>query len=191
MQDKPLSHPSILFAAAHAFALIACSRPETREAREASETAATRDRVQIAPSHVEAMAGTITQEPSQPATEPPLAMPVEIGNGFRLARMVLTDGVAEREPLDHQQPFRVEERAMVFFEFSNLSGKERALSVIWRAPSPNPPHEPIEIKVPKAERHRTWAYSLPLAHAGTWSCDLLDERSKPVASLGFEVVAPE
>ena len=120
-----------------------------------------------------------------------LEAPKKLARDFHLNRMELTPGVVEREPMLLAGPFRAGDRAMVFFEFANLSNREHKLTVIWRAPEGHPPHEPIELTVPIGERHRTWAYSLPLVVAGRWVCELRNQRGLLLADLPFEAEQPQ
>lgn len=110
---------------------------------------------------------------------------------LKVVRLVVAEGVKDREPVGAADSFAAGDRPVyAFVEMANRSENPGEIVVAFEKGSTRTGN--VELAVPaKAGRHRTWAYSRGLRQAGEWQVVVRDaETGKELARKPLEITSP-
>jgi hypothetical protein len=124
------------------------------------------------------------------APKPPEPRKADLGGDARLAvrRLVLSQGVKNREPIDAATSFRGDAKRI--YAFVELENKDRApgeIVVEFEPPGGGAPHGDVTLPVGAAPRWRTWAYTRTAHVAGSWTAVVKNRKGEVLARAPFEV----
>lgn len=124
------------------------------------------------------------------APKPPEPRKAELSGDARLAvrRLVLSQGVKNREPTDAATSFRGDAKRI--YAFVELENKDRApgeIVVEFEPPGGGAPHGDVTLPVGAAPRWRTWAYTRTARVAGSWTAVVKNRKGEVLARAPFEV----
>jgi hypothetical protein len=124
------------------------------------------------------------------APRPPEPRKAELGGDARLAvrRLVLTEGVKNREPVDAATRFKSDaKRIYAFVEVENKDRAPGEIVVEFEPPGGGAPHGDVTLPVGASPRWRTWAYTRTAHVAGSWTAVVKNRKGEVLARAPFEV----
>lgn len=154
---------------------------------------------EIAP--VETVAAAVTDAPPAPVEEStsseeevvsdvvpipraaPLTELAAVDQTIVINRMIMTRGVENREPIDNDSRFRVDDGTVFAFVSVKNTGPATRISVSWY--NGDALALSTELKVGTAESWRTWSKSG--VSRGNWRVEIKDENGAPLATTAFTV----
>lgn len=179
----------------------------TGQSRPEADTRAASAPVVTAPSSVPALAPAIasaTPAPSVapvaatapvkvvevPAAKPPKTKGTSSGE-LHVRRLVLADGVANREPTDPESSFdgKTQDRIYAFVELENPSQEKGRIVIEFDPPGGAPPRGLVKLDVGASPRWRTWAFTREVHTAGQWTAVVKSEDGKVLAKTPFTVTS--
>lgn len=128
-------------------------------------------------------------EPTPPAVAPRLTDPSAAG--LEVKRLVVTRGVAHREPLDTNHITAGAGPVFAFVELENTTDADKVVTVDFQHGTDAPVGH-IKLKVPAhSSRWRTWGRTRMVDQAGQWTAIVSAGDGTELAHTGFDVQAPE
>ncbi len=108
---------------------------------------------------------------------------------LQVKRLVLAQGVKDREPVEPSTSFQASEaeRIYAFVEVENLSDHEGEISVAFVPPGGGSPVGNVTLEVGSSPRWRTWAFTRGARKAGEWTAVVRSETGEVLAREAFEV----
>lgn len=110
---------------------------------------------------------------------------------LRVARLVVTSGVKDREPLPGADAFLSDGTPIyAFAELSNPDGESENVRITFERKGGAERVGNVTLPVPaKVSRHRTWATTRFIRAAGVWEAVVWNESGSELARTSFEVGA--
>jgi hypothetical protein len=108
---------------------------------------------------------------------------------LRIKRLVLTEGVKGREPVETKSSFSAAEakRIYAFVEVENPAAEESEITVSFEPTSGGAAHGNITLDVGASPRWRTWAFTRGARTAGAWTAVVRGPDGDVLAKAPFEV----
>ncbi|WP_437814555.1 DUF2914 domain-containing protein [Sorangium sp. So ce1078] len=190
----------MMFLALCTASLAGCS--ERHDARPPAAAAAASPAATQCPEPVVAVAVPPASPPAAAVTAPaPVATVAaskagkasrEKGSGaaeLKVKRLVLAEGVKDREPVAPGTTFRAPEteRLYAFLEIENRGDVEGEVTVAFVPPDGGAPVGNVTLEVGPSPRWRTWAFTRGARKAGEWTAVVRSETGEELARAPFEV----
>ena len=125
--------------------------------------------------------------------EAPAAKPrkTKSSGELHVRRLVLADGVANREPTDPESSFdgKTQDRIYAFVELENPSQEKGQIVIEFDPPGGGPPRGLVKLDVGASPRWRTWAFTREARTAGEWTLVVKSEDGKVLAKTPFTVTS--
>jgi hypothetical protein len=184
-----------------ATSLLGCGeRPKARDAQQspaptASAVATLRPDPTATPSCPPAPAVAAPATPATPsdtrapADKPKTATKAKATAQLRVKRLVIAEGVKDREPVHPSATFRAAEsdRIYAFVELENADQAESEVTVAFVPPGGGAPIGNVTLDVGPHARWRTWAYTRGARKAGEWTAVVRSPTGEVLARTPFEV----
>ncbi|AGP33651.1 DUF2914 domain-containing protein [Sorangium cellulosum] len=108
---------------------------------------------------------------------------------LKVKRLVLAEGVKDREPVAPGTTFRAPEteRLYAFLEIENRGDAEGEVTVAFVPPDGGAPVGNVTLGVGPSPRWRTWAFTRGVRKAGEWTAVVRSETGEELARAPFEV----
>jgi hypothetical protein len=108
---------------------------------------------------------------------------------LRIKRLVLTEGVKGREPVEAKTSFSAADasRIYAFVEVENPAAEESEITVTFEPASGGAAHGNITLDVGASPRWRTWAFTRGARTAGAWTAIVRGPEGDVLAKAPFEV----
>jgi hypothetical protein len=108
---------------------------------------------------------------------------------LQVKRLVLAQGIKDREPVEPSTSFEgpEAERVYAFVEVENLSDHEGEITVAFIPPGGGAAIGNVTLEVGSSPRWRTWAYTRGARKAGEWTAVVRSETGEVLAREAFEV----
>ncbi|HVY46250.1 MAG TPA: DUF2914 domain-containing protein, partial [Minicystis sp.] len=108
---------------------------------------------------------------------------------LHVKRLVVSTGVAGREPVGASDLFRTSEteRLYAFVEIENPSRHAGDIRVTFEPPDGRAPRGNVELAVGETTRWRTWAYTTGAHQVGSWTAVVKDRSGRTLARKPFEI----
>ncbi|XXX77974.1 DUF2914 domain-containing protein [Sorangium sp. So ce134] len=108
---------------------------------------------------------------------------------LKVKRLVLAEGVKDREPVAPGTTFRATEteRLYAFLEIENPSDVEGEVTVAFVPPDGGAPVGNVTLGVGPSPRWRTWAFTRGARKAGEWTAVVRSDTGEELARAPFEV----
>ena len=123
--------------------------------------------------------------PVKVATPKPSARPAEL----KVKRLVVAEGVADREPVEAGTSFKAGEveRIYAFVELENASREPGQVTVAFEPAGGGGASGNVTLEVGGAPRWRTWAYTRAAKRPGAWTAVVRSADGEVLARTPFEV----
>ncbi|AUX39396.1 hypothetical protein SOCE26_007870 [Sorangium cellulosum] len=108
---------------------------------------------------------------------------------LKVKRLVLAEGVKDREPVEPGTTFRAPEteRLYAFIEVENRGEVSGEVTVSFVPPDGGAPVGNVTLEVGTSPRWRTWAFTRGARKAGAWTAVVRSETGEELARAPFEV----
>lgn len=187
-----------MFLALCAASLAGCG--ERHDARPPAAAAAASPAATQCPEPAVAVAAPPASPPAAAVTAPDASVAVgktgkagsEKGRGaaeLKVKRLVLAEGVKDREPVAPGTMFRAPEteRLYAFLEIENPGDVEGEVTVAFVPPGGGAPVGNVTLGVGPSPRWRTWAFTRGARTVGEWTAIVRSETGEELARAPFEV----
>jgi len=118
------------------------------------------------------------------------AKPVDINAKLAVRRLVVAEGVKDREPVDAKSSFEKGEakKLYAFIEIENIDKKASEVEVSFVPPNGSDTGA-ISLSVGESSRWRTWAFTRNANQVGTWTAVVKNKRGEVLARTPFEITS--
>ncbi|MFT3773631.1 MAG: DUF2914 domain-containing protein [Minicystis sp.] len=145
--------------------------------------------VAAAPTPAPAPAASPTPAPKEPAKAEPRKANLGGDDLLTVKRLVLAQGVKDREPIDAGASFKSDAgKIYAFVEVENHGRAAGEIVVEFEPPGGGAPHGDVTLAVGAAHRWRTWAYTRTAKTPGAWTAVVKNKKGDVLARAPFEVV---
>lgn len=142
--------------------------------------------VAVAPAPVPAAAPPIA--PREPARPEPRKTALGGDDLLTVKRLVLSQAVKNREPVDPGSSFKSDSgKIYAFVELDNHGRAPGEIVVEFEPPGGGTPHGDVTLAVGAAARWRTWAYTRTARTPGSWTAVVKNRKGDVLARAPFEV----
>jgi hypothetical protein len=174
------------------------ARVEAEPARSACAPVAAPAAQAPQPSTPPSASATIAATPTSPKTVAPVADAPKASKRklastekLRIKRLVVSEGVANREPVDIESSFSAKrtDRIYAFVEVENPAQEKDEIVVEFDPPGGGDPRGNVTLNVGAAQRWRTWAFTREVKTTGEWTAVVKTRDGQIIATAPFTVTS--